>query len=148
MKRISRRTLAIFIISSALCVGLLAWRSSMGWKRFEGPDIRGSLIMGDDSASPTKWWNHLWLALWGWKTVVVFQVPREAIERGYRVGYRPFDGKTMLEETINYDRQFRMKVGREDCVFFAVMKNGLEATLTLVARADVSDVRYQSAPLH
>ena len=108
----------------------------MEWKRFEGPDIRGTLIMGDDSAPPTKWWNHLWLALWGWKTVVVFQVPREAIERGYRVGYRPFDGKTMLEEKPNYDKSFRMKVGREDCVFFAVMKTDSEATLTLVVRTD------------
>jgi hypothetical protein len=120
----------------------------MGWKKYVGPEVRSTLVMGDEGSPPTRWWNHLWLALWGWKTTVVFQVQREAVERGYRVGYRSFDGNSMIEDVVNFDRQFRVKIGHEDCAFFAIMKNGLETPLSLVARTDVSDARHQTVPLH
>ncbi|MBU0540081.1 hypothetical protein KKF59_03225 [Patescibacteria group bacterium] len=120
----------------------------MGWKKYEGQELYGTPVEGDKNASPTKWWNHLWLVLNGWKTVAVFRVSQEATERGYRVGYVPFDGSAVVNSVVNYHREFRMRVGHEDCVFFAVMTDGREAPLKLMARADISDKLFAYAPLH
>ncbi len=117
------------------------------WNRHQG-EVRGIRVEGDKLVSPTKWWNHLYLALWGWKTVTVFEVSDEDARRGYRLGYLPFDGKAMVESKVNHDRQFRMKNGYEDCTFFAFAPaDGKEVALNVIARTP-KDGAYQHAPLH
>ena len=117
------------------------------WKRYRGK-IRSLCVEGDKTAPPTTWWNHLYLALWGWKVVTVFEVSVEEAKLGYRIGYLPFDGKAMIEERINHDRRFRVKNGNEACTFFAIAPDGIEVALTMVARSVKNDATYEHAPLH
>jgi hypothetical protein len=117
------------------------------WKRFQGK-IQGIHVDGDAESPPTEWWNHLYLALWGWKVVTVFEVTEEAAMSGYRIGYLPFDGKAMLESAMNHDRRFRMKIGHEACTFFAIAPDGTEAELKVVSRTMKDDVKHKDAPLH
>ena len=42
----------------------------------------------------------------------------------------------------------RLKNGHEDCTFFAVTLDGIEAPLKVVARSNVKEAAYQDAPLH
>ena len=117
------------------------------WSSYKG-SVQGVKVEGDKSAPPTKWYNHLILALWGWKVVTVFEVSEGAARIGYQVGYMPFDGKGMVESKVNYDRRFRMKNGHEDCTFFAVNPKGEEVALKVVTRTMKDDPAYQDAPLH
>ncbi len=119
----------------------------MMWTEYLGK-VTGVRVEGDKTVSPTRWWNHLWLVLVGWKVVTVFEVSAEDAEQGYRIGYIAFDGKTMVESTVHHDRRFRMKNGHEDCSFFAVTINGREVPLTIITRTVKNDATHQGAPLH
>ena len=56
------------------------------WKRFEsGASYNGCLVEGDTTVPPTTWWNRLWLELFFWDTVAVFEV---ATDKAFRVGFR------------------------------------------------------------
>lgn len=95
------------------------------WNRFNG-SVRGTFVRGDKASPKTRWYNHLFLALFGWKTVTIFSIPAEDAKRGYRVGYLPFDGEPMVESELNHESRFRMRIGHEACTFFAVDADGAE----------------------
>lgn len=118
------------------------------WKRYEKGTAQGTHVQGDASTPPTRWWNHWYLALWGWKIVTVFEVSADDAAQGYQVGYLPFDGDPKVEGKLNHSRRFRMKNGHEDCTFFAVTIDGQEVPLTVIARTDIQDTKYHDAPLH
>jgi hypothetical protein len=119
-----------------------------GWKTFSGR-VEGVHVHGDKDVKPTRWWRHLFLALWGWKTVAVFEVedPHAATD-GYRIGFVPFNGPAKLRERVCVDRCFRMKIGREDCTFFAVDRSGKEIALRVIARTDRNNPTYTDVPLY
>lgn len=119
-----------------------------GWEKFHGR-VRGFPVEGDKSVAPTTWWRHIFLALWGWKTVVVLEVedPHAAAD-GYRIGFIPFRGTPQLKQKVLVDRCFRMKVGREDCTFFAVDRSGREIALRVIARTDRNNPTYHDVPLY
>lgn len=116
------------------------------YKRFDGAVV-GLEVAGDLAAPPTQWWNHLFLALWGWNTVAVLEVSEEAAKAGYRVGYRSFFGATMLETEVLHARRFRMRIGHEPCTFFALDASGREVPLLLVERTTKRDPVYQDISL-
>ncbi|MEN9558186.1 MAG: hypothetical protein RL141_555 [Candidatus Parcubacteria bacterium] len=118
------------------------------WYRIYGyPPVEGVLVQGDETCPRTRWWNHLYLLLWGWKTVAVFEVSEEDARLGYRVGYEPLEGAAMFQTKTSYARRFRMRIGREACKFFAFRDNG-EVSLTLVIETDIWDAAYHDAPLY
>lgn len=117
------------------------------WKRYRGK-IRSLCVEGDKTAPPTTWWNHLYLALWGWKVVTVFEVSVEEAKLGYRIGYLPVNGKAMIESRVNHDRRFRVKNGHEACTFFAIALDGTGVALKMIARSVKDDTTYENAPLH
>lgn len=117
------------------------------WKKYHS-EILGTAIEGDRTSPPTRWWNHIFLVLWGWKTVTVFGVSEEAVRIGYRVGYRPLCGQSMVEDRISHEPTFRMRVGHEACTFFAVTADGQEIPLQTVGRTVKNDPNYKNAPLH
>ncbi|MBP9747587.1 hypothetical protein KBD13_01460 [Patescibacteria group bacterium] len=116
------------------------------YKVFKG-QVAGLEMAGDLAAPPTKWWNHLYLALWGWKTIVVLEVSEEVAKAGYRVGYRSFFGRVMLGEGVLHARRFRMQIGHEPCTFFAVDAAGHEVPLLLVERTTKNNPVYAGLPL-
>lgn len=119
-----------------------------GWNKFTG-QVEGVQVHGDKDVKPTRWWRHLFLALWGWKTIVVLEVddPHAAAD-GYRIGYVPFRGPAKLKDRVLVDRCFRMKVGREDCTFFAVNRFGKEVALRVIARTGKDNPTYWDLPLY
>ncbi len=149
-----RRKAVIMFLSVliALAAGVGAW-SYLEWRKWEpyvGPAREnGVRVKGDTSVSPTA--NpvlHAWLRLVGWRTVAVLEVPPQAATAGYRVGFVPFTGDARLHAAIRTGPRFRMRVGREDPIFFAVAKDGSEVPLTLVARTSKDDPRYADLPLY
>lgn len=105
------------------------------WKKIELDS--GTAVEGNKSAPPTRWWNHLWLALFGWKIVVTFRVPKTLAESGYYIGYSPIMGGAMYNTEICHDEHFSMKVGHEDCKFFALPVETTQppCSPTIVARS-------------
>ncbi|MBI2038240.1 MAG: hypothetical protein HYT15_04970 [Candidatus Magasanikbacteria bacterium] len=89
----------------------------MKWKKVDRVD-KGITITGNHGVPPTRWWNHWWLALFGWKTIVTFSLPDEVATSGYRVGFTTKDGKSWCKRTIAHDKFFSMKIGYEDCKFW------------------------------
>ncbi|MCX6785629.1 MAG: hypothetical protein NTZ18_02115 [Candidatus Komeilibacteria bacterium] len=112
------------------------------WKRIPislAIKIKGMVIEGDREVPPTKWYNILWMLLFGWKTVAVLSAQSE--EEEWYIGFEDFHGNWMLCQTPILDNNIAVKIGRESCRFFAISgpKPELmqELPLTLVARARV-----------
>jgi len=99
----------------------------MGWTKFDGSKVHGTLARGDKTMPPTRWWNHLFLLWFKWDKVTVFEVPAGVIP--YRVGYKPEVGPAMLKEDLMSSRRFAVRNGHEDCVFYAVDDTGKEIIL-------------------
>jgi hypothetical protein len=118
------------------------------WKEYKGASITGTLVQGDPESPPTRWYNHLYLVLFGWKVTVCFQVSEYDAKHGYHVGYVPFNGKAMAEVDTYFDRQFRMKIGHEDCTFFAINRHGKEIPLKIVHRITKEESADWTSRLH
>lgn len=98
----------------------------MNWDIFDRP-VTGVLVDGDKNISATKWFNLRWMWAFGWKKVVILKVVDEALaKRGYHVGFRAIDGTTKICRTLNDTRKFKVLLGHEDVVFFAVDVRGNE----------------------
>ncbi len=119
----------------------------MSWNVFSGK-VTGVRIEGDTNASPTRWWNHIYLALWGWKKCAALKLKDPALaETGYRVGYISFSGEAHICSKIQTSYGVRMKVGHENVTFFAVDRNNTEIPLLLHAVAPIDDKDYEAFAL-
>ena len=105
--------------------------------------VTGVEVQGDRNVPPTRWWNHLWLLWFGWKTVVLFEVPQAIAEAGYQIGYWPSAGQPRINTTIYHHRFFQMRIGYENCRFFC-MSGGKEIHFIVVER---NDTRIKDIPL-
>lgn len=80
----------------------------------------GTMVEGDKSSPPTRWWNKYWLVLFGWKVVATFRVPKDIAAAGYYVGYTPIKGSTWYNDSATHGEVYSMKIGHEDCEFFVL----------------------------
>jgi len=102
------------------------------WRKINPAGIVGDFVRGDGSVPPTTsgWWHTRWLKWFVWKTAAAYRVVgSEVAGRGYRVGYIAHDGGHLLSKVLYLDR-FCLLVGREDCRFFALNREGKEITLS------------------
>jgi len=110
------------------------------WQRYD-KQVKGCTVEGDPAVPATRWWNHLWLLWWGWKTVAVFEV--YTTDQQFLVGYRDQWGLAMINTSpLNAGQspdatwkgwpRFNVLVGREGCTFFVVDMNGNELPLRCV----------------
>lgn len=116
----------------------------MTWKKFEG-NVVGTRVEGDPSVPPTRWYNHLWLLMFGWKKVAVFMAMNASAPA--RVGFRPFRGDAMLREEPLDRGTFRVRIGHEACTFFVVGDDGKEIPLELLKVTTRDDPGYDKVPL-
>lgn len=117
------------------------------WLRHHG-NVEGTNVGGDPTAPPTRWWNHLYLALIGWKMVSIFEVSPATATLGYRVGFLPQNGKAMVKQEVCHDEKFAMKNGHEECTFFVIDTNDGVVAPRIVLRTTVSEARHMRIPIH
>jgi hypothetical protein len=89
-----------------------------GWKKYF-EQITGILIQGDPDAPPITWWNILWVRA-QWKKAVILRIPHDKAEMGYRIGYWPMHGPLQLKIEVLHQQLVAVRLGQEECIFFAV----------------------------
>ncbi len=123
-----------------------------GWTKVKAQAKIGTLAHGDPAMPPTRWWNHLFLRLFQWRQVTVFEFAPDSASKwfptmGYMVGYKLNDREDMwgmLCNTILHDTCFRVRNGYENCVFFAIDLDGREMPLRIVKQTTLDDPEYAS----
>lgn len=138
----SVRTAIVIALIVINALGIYGYVKLSPWNTFDGA-VTGLKIEGDPSVPATKWYNHPYLAMWGWKTVAVFEAQTDG---EYFYGYKPFEGDSQVSSTPMTSKRFKMKVGHEACTFFTVDKDGKEVALTLIERTTVDDKAYADVP--
>lgn len=116
------------------------------WKKFDASGIGGTFVKGDPRVWRTRWWL-LPLLLLVWKKRAVFKVSALDAMAGYRIGYKPAAGPARLRETVTHHLSFQVRIGREDCTFFAIGQRGYEVPLKLIAEKDKDDPSLKPHPL-
>lgn len=107
------------------------------WQEFSGK-VTGTMITGDRDVPATYWWNVPLLILFFWRTVQVFEVPSGVTK--YQVGFIPFEGQPKLREKPVTTPEFAVRIGREDCRFFALDMRGVELPLIPFKRTRKSEL--------
>jgi hypothetical protein len=102
----------------------------IAWSKFSGK-VEGLLVEGDKTMPPTTWWNFHWLYWFGWKRVVVFEVSPEIASRGFHVGFKQGSEAKVHFATCRV-RRFKLRLGHEDCTFFAIDDTGREVPIKLL----------------
>lgn len=116
------------------------------WKKFDPTAIRGISIIGDHEVPPTTWWNIHWLKYFVWKTAAIFRISPADAERGYCLGYKAIGGTGRLLTKVLKDQEVAVRVGRENCTFFAIGPEGREIRmspyrLTAIPRINEQGIR-------
>ena len=137
----------VFVLVVLFLVVTIGYHTYNDWVVFPEA-VRGIRIKGDKDAPPTRGrLQHLYLKLFGWKTVAVLELDTQDARFGYRVGFVPFRGPAMINKQVLDQTCFRIRVGHEDVVFFALRSNGTELRLRLVAVTTEDNPRYEHLPL-
>lgn len=108
--------------------------------------VKGVYTNGDSSVPRTTALNIAFLRKFFWRTTMVFTVGLEEAHRGYRVGYIPGLGTKRVFKDLLYHTQFRMLVGREGVIFFAINEKGEEVILKST-RCNIDNVDDRHLPL-
>lgn len=134
MKTRRKKMMAAGLLLAILVGALMTLRgmeAQMAWNVFDGR-VRGTMVDGDNTVSPTRWWNWAYYAWFGWKKVAVFRVPTGIEQDGYFIGYVPQKGAARVSTQPCFSETFSVKEGHEPCTFFALDRDGREVPLELV----------------
>ena len=123
------------------------------WKRYSsGIDTKEAVyIEGDKSVPKTRWWNHLWLLLYRWRTVAIFEIVHDDLFYvGYQPGFRTIkDEVYVLQNHEVCEKRFGMLIGHEACEFFVLLKNTTTCLkLKLVVLTTKDDPKYKDVVLY
>ena len=117
------------------------------WHPYHG-GARGTKVPGDPTVPATRWWNAWFLRRFRWKKVVVF-APQAPPHTAYRIGFRDAWGNAFVLDRMATDAQFAMRLGHEECTFFALSRHGeTEIPLRGVAVTRLDDPHYRNTPLY
>lgn len=124
------------------------------WHTYHG-SATGTRIPGDPNVLPTNPWYARFLPLYAWalrrflwKKVIVFQ-PQVSAGTAYRIGFRTSDDQAFVMDHMVTDAAFAMRVGREDCTFFALSRtDGQEVSLRVVATTRLDEHKLHDIPLY
>lgn len=117
------------------------------WHAYHGT-AHGTRVEGDAAVWATRWWNEWFLRRFSWKKVAILQ-PQAAAGIPYRIGYRTPDGQAFVMDRMVTDAQFAVRIGHEDCTFFALSKSdGFEIPLRVAAMTRLGEHRYADTPLY
>ncbi len=122
------------------------------WKSFDptAVDFDGVKTSGDKRVPPTTKWKKLFLIWFFWKRQALFMVEHsDHTKDGYKVGFYDKFGTCMVLDTIMHDRFFRVRVGHEPCIFFALDPSmNTEIPIRLIKHFDAGEEgEYRGSPL-
>ena len=135
----------------------LAWWGAERARREQlAPRCAGILVRGDKRVAPTNLFNWRFMVhQGGWKMMAVFRLANLAeATKGYRIGYRPSNseqwivGKERVLPELRTSEFFRMRIGHEDCTFYAVDREGNELGLVPVIVTNIDNPSYRTMPLY
>ncbi len=110
------------------------------WKSYPGR-VEGIHLEGDPKVRALRWWNMLFLRRYYWKTVTILHIP--PVEGPYRVGFIDAFGNSKYDTTLRTSSQFAVRHGRGYCRFFAILQDGTELPLVIVARIKLEDLPHE-----
>jgi len=117
------------------------------WRPYHGT-AHGTRVEGDATVWATRWWNAWFLRRFHWKKIAILR-PQIAHGTHYRIGFRTTDGQAFVMDRMVTDAQFAVRIGHEDCTFFALSKtDGHEVPLRVVATTHREDTHHQDVPLY
>lgn len=125
-------------VSLSIAIGIRV----IGWKVHTSA-VRGLLVLGEESVPRTRFWNHWFLFLWGWRRVVIL----EAREKDVFPGYINAKGVPKYSLVRTEGKRFRARIPHEARTFFAVNIAKEEVPLQFVTRAHIRDKAYADLPL-
>ena len=123
-------------------------RRAMKWKFIETNHYRGAKTSGDLTVPKTTRWNKQILIWFFWKREALFRVDKDFAESGYKIGFHDVFGNTMICTQEVHTKYFRVRIGHEPCVFFAVCaKTESEVPLALVGEYDMCRTSHPASPM-
>lgn len=120
----------------------------MSWNVIDASTFKGVKVEGDASAPKTRWWLLPLLFLFFWKKRAVLSVVPYDVPDGFRIGYKPFEGPARLLDKVIKDKRIQVRIGHEDCTFFALTPEGNEIFLRLSGVTHRSDKWLKRVPLY
>jgi hypothetical protein len=117
------------------------------WHPYHG-GARGTKVSGDPTTWKTRRWLMWLLRRFVWKKAVVLR-PEVKMGTRYRIGFRNAWGDAFVADQMSADQQFAMRLGHEECTFFAINRHGeVEIPLHVVATTRINDPHYRDIPLY
>lgn len=109
---------------------------------------RGTKVPGDPNV-PATWRRFTWFfRRFLWKKAVVLR-PEVPPDTRYRIGFRNAWGDAFVADQMSVHERFAMRIGREECTFFALNRSdGIEVSLHVVATTRLDDPHYKDVPLY
>ena len=118
------------------------------WHQYHG-SAKGARVEGDPGAPKTRWWNAWILRRYFWKKVAILRPQIPLGTTHYRIGFRTASGQASIMDRMVTGVQFAMRIGHEDCTFFALSRtDGHEIPLRVVTTTRLDDSHHQDTPLY
>lgn len=121
--------------------------TGINWHPYHG-GARDTKVPGDPTVLATRRWLTWFFCRFVWKNAVVLRPEVEAGTR-YRIGFRNAWGDAFVADQMSVHERFAMRIGREECAFFALNRSdGIEVPLHVVATTRLDDPHYKDVPLY
>ncbi len=105
-----------------------------------------TVIKGDITVPATNWFNHLWLRLFVWRTVVIVEVPPPLAKVGYRIGF--VAGSTCMATPFrSHHQRFALLIGRESVGFFLITRQSEQIPLATWTRGSKEQAKARHIPI-
>lgn len=117
------------------------------WHPYRG-GARGTKVPGDPTTWRTRQWLTWFFRRFVWKKAVVL---RPEVQSGthYRIGFRNAWGDAFVADQMSAGARFAMRLGYEECVFFALNRQDeAEIPLHVVATTRIDDPHYKDVSLY
>lgn len=117
------------------------------WHPYHG-GARGTKVPGDPTVLATRRWLTWFFRRFVWKKAVILR-PEIKADTRYRIGFRNAWGDAFVMDRMSVDARFALRIGREECTFFALNRSGeTEVPLHIVATTRLDDPHYKDVPLY
>ena len=108
---------------------MLNWLKNRLWIPCYCVNFKGITLEGDPKARPTTWWNWGYQVFHGWKMEVVLEINPDIDPQKYQIGFKSKNSKWGWKRILPIGGLFKVKIGKEDVIFFALDHDGKEVVV-------------------